>query len=97
MVRQMYAVGQADHGGAEGARRPPRRRPVGTRVRHPPTVIRLMTWNMAGSQFGDEVDVNLDFVFASVALADRVQVRALNESEEWGGSEHCTVRIDVDV
>jgi hypothetical protein len=38
----------------------------------------------------------LDFVFASTALADRVHVRALNEPENWGPSDHCRVIIDVD-
>ena len=39
----------------------------------------------------------LDFVFASVRLADRVAVSALNEVDEWGPSDHCRIRIDVDV
>jgi endonuclease/exonuclease/phosphatase family protein len=38
----------------------------------------------------------LDFVFASRSLEDRVSVRALNEPDEWGGSDHCRVVIDVD-
>jgi hypothetical protein len=39
----------------------------------------------------------LDFVFASTALADRVHVRALNEPENWGPSDHCRVFIDVNL
>ncbi|MBY5162103.1 endonuclease/exonuclease/phosphatase family protein [Salsipaludibacter albus] len=39
----------------------------------------------------------LDFVFASRAIADRVHVRALNEPDEWGPSDHCRIRIDVDL
>jgi exonuclease III len=39
----------------------------------------------------------LDFVFASQSLADSVSVRALNEPDEWGPSDHCRVVIDVDV
>jgi hypothetical protein len=39
----------------------------------------------------------LDFVFASTALADRVHVRALNEPENWEPSDHCRVIIDVDL
>ena len=36
----------------------------------------------------------LDFVFASQALADRLSVRALNsDHEEWGSSDHCRVAI----
>lgn len=37
----------------------------------------------------------LDFVFASEILADQITVRALNEPEEWGPSDHCRVEIVV--
>jgi endonuclease/exonuclease/phosphatase family metal-dependent hydrolase len=37
----------------------------------------------------------LDFVFASRDLAGRVNVRALNEPENWGPSGHCRIRIEV--
>ena len=37
----------------------------------------------------------LDFVFASTALCDRVQVTALNDPESWGPSDHCMVEIEV--
>lgn len=37
----------------------------------------------------------LDFVFVSTDLADRVRVRALNEPEEWGPSDHCRVEIEI--
>lgn len=37
----------------------------------------------------------LDFVFASTALADRVRVTALNETDQWGPSDHCRVEIEV--
>ena len=37
----------------------------------------------------------LDFVFASEDIADRVMVRALNLPDEWGGSDHCRLAIDV--
>jgi len=37
----------------------------------------------------------LDFVFASERLAERVRVRALNEPEEWGPSDHCRVEVEV--
>jgi hypothetical protein len=38
----------------------------------------------------------LDFVVASHSLAAAVTVRALNEPDEWGRSDHCRVLIDVD-
>ena len=37
----------------------------------------------------------LDFVFASRALASSVRVRALNEPDEWGPSDHCRLEIEV--
>jgi hypothetical protein len=37
----------------------------------------------------------LDFVFASVGLAEHVRVRALNEPDHWGPSDHCRVEIEV--
>lgn len=37
----------------------------------------------------------LDFVFASGNLTDRLQVRALNEMDRWGPSDHCRVVIEV--
>lgn len=37
----------------------------------------------------------LDFVFASESIADRVQTVALNRPEEWGPSDHCRIRIEV--
>ncbi len=35
----------------------------------------------------------LDFVFASTGM--NVSVRALNEPEEWGPSDHCRIEIEV--
>ncbi len=37
----------------------------------------------------------LDFVFVSPSIAERVEVRALNGVEEWGPSDHCRVEILV--
>lgn len=37
----------------------------------------------------------LDFVFASRGMADSVRVRALNEVDQWGPSDHCRVEIVV--
>ncbi len=37
----------------------------------------------------------LDFAFASKGLAHSVSVRALNEPDEWGPSDHCRLEIEV--
>ncbi len=37
----------------------------------------------------------LDYVFASRGFHESVKVRALNEVDEWGPSDHCRILIDV--
>ena len=37
----------------------------------------------------------LDFVFASTDLVERIHVRALNEPSDWGPSDHCQVWIEL--
>lgn len=37
----------------------------------------------------------LDFVFASQGLVERVSVCALNAVDEWGPSDHCRIQIDL--
>ena len=37
----------------------------------------------------------LDFVFASRGMADSVRVRALNDPDHWGPSDHCRIEIEV--
>ena len=36
----------------------------------------------------------LDYAFASRALAENVKVRAMNDPEEWGPSDHCRLEIE---
>ena len=43
-----------------------------------------------------EATRQLDYAFASRGFHDSVTVRALNEVEEWGSSDHCRILIDVD-
>ena len=38
----------------------------------------------------------LDYVFASEELADSLTVRALNDPQEWGPSDHCRIGIDFE-
>ena len=37
----------------------------------------------------------LDFVFASESMTDSVRVSALNDTDEWGTSDHCRIEIIV--
>ena len=39
--------------------------------------------------------LQLDYVFASRSIAQRVSVSALNAPGEWGPSDHCRILIDV--
>ena len=39
-------------------------------------------------------DRQLDYVFASRGFADRLSVRALNDPEEWGRSDHCRIEME---
>ena len=39
----------------------------------------------------------LDFVFTSESIADRVSVKALNSVEEWGPSDHCQISIKLEI
>ena len=38
----------------------------------------------------------LDYVFASRGFHERVRVRALNDVDQWGPSDHCRILIEVD-
>ena len=40
-------------------------------------------------------DRQLDYVFASLGMANSLSVRALNQPEEWGPSDHCRIAIEV--
>ena len=37
----------------------------------------------------------LDFVFASESIKDKLKVRARNHPDDWGPSDHCRIEIDV--
>jgi exonuclease III len=37
----------------------------------------------------------LDYVFASIPLIDRIKVRAINGDDEWGPSDHCRIEINL--
>ncbi|MCY4576498.1 MAG: hypothetical protein OXC55_07895 [Chloroflexi bacterium] len=38
----------------------------------------------------------LDFAFASRGFHESISVRALNETDEWGPSDHCRILIEID-
>lgn len=59
----------------------------------PPDTKNVPTYYHRG---GPEAAVNqLDYAFASRGFHEKVSVRAMNEIEEWGSSDHCRLLIDV--
>lgn len=48
-----------------------------------------------GAIIHDPEFIILDEPFASNSLAESVSVRALNEPDEWGPSDHCRLEIVV--
>jgi exonuclease III len=39
----------------------------------------------------------LDYVFATSPLVDRIKVHALNGDEDWGPSDHCRIEINLQI
>lgn len=53
------------------------------------------TFRRGGASKPDTARDQLDFVFASSGICDRLIVKALNTAEEWGPSDHCRIAIDL--
>ena len=87
---RMNAIGlefvgpQAPHG--RQAKTPP--------VGQPADSLNVVTFTPNSRSLGDGVS-QLDYVFASRGFHESVKVRALNEVDEWGSSDHCRVVIEV--
>ena len=47
-------------------------------------------------QVPSDAHLQLDYVFASRAIAHPLTVRALNSATDWGPSDHCRIVIDLD-
>lgn len=45
----------------------------------------------------EAAQLQLDYVFASNSIANKVTAKALNEADEWGPSDHCRLIIDVGI
>ena len=56
--------------------------------------LNVPTWRLPGRS-PVQADRQLDFVFASRGIADALSVRALNEPEDWGPSDHCRITIEA--
>lgn len=60
----------------------------------PPESANLPTYH-TNRQTPETATRQLDFVFASAGLAKQLRVRALNEPDQWGPSDHCRIEIEV--
>ena len=72
--------------------------PQGRQAETPPDDVPPDTKNVPtySHRAGPEAAVNqLDYAFASRGFHEQVSVRAMNEIEEWGSSDHCRLLIEV--
>jgi len=60
----------------------------------PPNSLDVPTFHHS-RQSPESASRQLDFVFASAGLIDRINVIALNGPDEWGPSDHCQLKITV--
>ncbi len=55
----------------------------------------VLTFYMPQEGKPEKATQQLDFVFATDNIADRIAVRALNGVDDWGPSDHCRILIDL--
>ena len=74
--------------------------PYGRRANPTPAGLSIGTRNVptyhTTRQRPETAANQLDYVFASRGFHKGVRVRALNEPDEWGPSDHCRLAIEVD-
>ena len=61
----------------------------------PPDSRNVVTFYLPGKNPETGNNIQLDYVFASRGFHESLKVRALNEVDEWGSSDHCRVLITV--
>src|SRR4051795_6389271 len=62
----------------------------------PPDSLNVPTYH-TNRQISASATRQLDFVFASASIADRVATAARNDPREWGPSDHCRIDIEVSI
>ena len=60
----------------------------------PPETKNVPTYYSRGKSAADAT-VQFDYAFASRGFHEKIKVRALNEIDEWGSSDHCRLLIEV--
>ena len=53
------------------------------------------TYYTTGEKTPEAASQQLDYAFASRGFHNEVRVRAMNEVDEWGPSDHCRLLIEV--
>ncbi len=64
-------------------------------MREPADSLNVVTYYLPGKNPATASNNQLDYVFASRGFHESVNVRAMNEVDEWGSSDHCRVQIEV--
>ena len=63
--------------------------------REPEDSLNVVTFSLYGKNLETASNNQLDYAFASRGFHEKVTVRALNDVEEWGASDHCRLLIEV--
>ena len=75
----------------------PAGRPVNNPLRGLPKDSRnVPTYYTLAQKSARNANRQLDYAFASRGFHNRVRVRAINEIEEWGSSDHCRLLIEIE-
>lgn len=56
----------------------------------------VVTYHLPGKNAATASNNQFDYVFASRGFHQSLKVRALNEVEEWGSSDHCRLMIEIE-
>ena len=64
-------------------------------MREPIDSRNVVTYYLPGKNPETASNNQLDYAFASRGFHESVNVRALNEIDEWGASDHCRLLIDI--
>ncbi|MDE2687009.1 MAG: hypothetical protein OXI16_05850 [Chloroflexota bacterium] len=60
-----------------------------------PNSLNVPTYYTVGEKTAEAASQQLDYAFASRGFHKSVRVRAMNEVDEWGPSDHCRLLIEV--
>ena len=78
-----------------GPQAPNGRQAVPTPEGLPPDTKNVPTYYTIAQRRPENAQIQLDFAFASRGFHESIKVRALNEVDEWGPSDHCRILIEV--